>query len=193
MLDSGRYPSAVGLAVLAIEESGKLRILREMALARDNDEIRSAWRAYRQHTSKNQLWLMVDSVIKGASRLRDFRHLFDPDSDHPYLLDQIKQISFYTDCLGKAHWSLPEDVVERELATSLVTVAEILSRSREVTPEEIDLWVFHMQPVFRTTVKAMERALTAWDAEMRERGLLSGTGPTMDEFITRGLRHPKRQ
>lgn len=192
MLDHRRYPSAVGLAILAIEESGKLRIMREMALSRNNAEIQSSWREYRQHTSKNQLWLLVDSVLRGASKLREFSHLFDPNSEHPYVLDQIKQISFYTDCLGKAHWSVPQDVIEHELATALVEVAEVLSKSREVTPEEIDLWIHHMQTVFKTTMDAMERGVAAWDAEMRSRGLLSSDGPTMAEFISHGLRSPKK-
>jgi AbiV family abortive infection protein len=191
MLEADRYPTAVALSVLSIEESGKLRIFREMALARDNEELRSTWREYRQHTSKNQLWPFVESVAKGASKLGDFRRLVDPDSDHPHVLDQIKQISLYTDCLGNARWSVPEDVMERELATALVGVAKVLSASREVTPEEIELWIYYMRPAFRTTLEAMERALAEWDAEMRRRGLCSQDGHTMEEFIIHGFRAPK--
>ncbi len=35
LLNEGRYATAVALCVLAIEEAGKRRILRELALARD--------------------------------------------------------------------------------------------------------------------------------------------------------------
>lgn len=188
MFERGRSPSAIGLAILSIEESGKTRVLRELALARNEDDIKSAWREYRSHTSKNQLWLVVESLLKGASKLGDFSHLFDPDSDHPQMLDQLKQISLYTDCLGNAHWSTPEEVVDNKLARSLVTVAAVLSHSREVTQEEIDLWIFHMQPVYKTTTEAMERALMAWDKDMRARGLLKEDPFTMEEFIKRGFK-----
>ncbi|MBN1085452.1 AbiV family abortive infection protein [Erwinia aphidicola] len=37
-------------------------------------------------------------------------------TEHPFALDQLKQISFYTDCLGKAHWSIPDNVIDRDTA-----------------------------------------------------------------------------
>ena len=188
MLDHGRCASAVGLAILSIEESGKHRVLRELALFRNDEELRSAWREYRQHTSKNQLWPLIDSVSAGAAKLQDFAHLFDPDSEHPQLLDQLKQVSLYTDCLGNVHWSIPEKVTDVDLAKHLVEIATLLSHSREITPEEIDLWIFYLQPVYKTTTHAMEAALVAWDKEMRSRGLLKDDGPTMDEFVSRGFR-----
>ena len=129
LLERCRYPSAVGLAILSIEESGKLRILRELALARNQEELLDAWREYRQHTSKNQLWLVIESVLTGASRLQDFGHLFDPNSEHPQLLDQLKQISLYTDCLSNGHWSVPDGVVDMSLSKMLVEVAEVLCQS----------------------------------------------------------------
>jgi AbiV family abortive infection protein len=188
MLEQKRSPSAVGLAILSIEESGKLRVLRELSLFRNEEELRSAWREYRQHTSKNHLWLLIDSAMKGASKLQEFRHLFDPNSEHPQLLDQLKQVSLYTDCLGDAHWSIPDEVIDIDLARALVGVAEVLSHSHQVTAEEIDLWIFHMQPVYRTTTEAMELALIAWDKEIRARGLLSDGGTTMEEFVKNGIK-----
>jgi AbiV family abortive infection protein len=186
MLEQRRYPSAIGLAILSIEESGKLRILRELALARNQKELTSRWREYRQHTSKNQLWLLIDSILKGSSKLQDFGHLFDSNSEHPRLLDQLKQVSFYTDCLSNAHWSVPDEVVDMSLGRMLVEVAEVLCQSREITEEEIELWTAYLQPVYNTTQEAMERALMAWDREMRARGLLKG-GTTMAEFVTKGI------
>jgi len=186
MLEQCRYPSAVGLAILSIEESGKHRILRELALVRNQKELLSAWREYRQHTSKNQLWLLIESVLKGASKLQDFGHLFDSNSEHPQLLDQLKQISLYTDCLSNGHWSVPDEVVDMSLAKMLVEVAEVLCQSHKVTAEEMELWTIHLQPVYNTTAEAMERALIAWDREMRARGLLKG-GSTMEEFVTTGI------
>ena len=186
MFERGRYPSAAGLAILSIEESGKLRVLRDLALIKNEEELLAVWRDYRQHTRKNQHWLLVDGMIRGASRLRDFLHLFDSQADHPQILDQLKQLSFYTDCLANRHWSAPDKVIDQDLAKGLVQVAEIVCNARDITTEEIDLWSLHMKPVYKTTIEAMERALIAWDREMRSRGLVS-SGLTMEEFVTRGV------
>jgi AbiV family abortive infection protein len=53
LYENGRYASAVGLAVLAVEEAGKEAMLRSLALARNANELKEAWRDYRTHTSKN--------------------------------------------------------------------------------------------------------------------------------------------
>ena len=182
----------MGLAALAIEESGKLTVLRELALARDNKELAHAWRKYRQHTSKNQHWLLVDTFLRGASKLQDFGNLFSSDSEHPQVLDHLEQLSFYTDCLGGGRWSFPDEVIDEDLAKLLVQVAEVLSHSHEITIEEVELWIHHMQPVYKTTVEAMEHALVAWDKEMRARGLLQGGSFTMEKFVTHGIKLPEK-
>jgi AbiV family abortive infection protein len=186
MLQQERYSSAVALAILSIEEAGKHHVLRELALARNQEDLFDAWRDYRQHTSKNQMWLLIDSVLKGGSKLGDFAPLFDPASEHPQILDQLKQVSLYTDCLGNGHWSVPDEVIDANLAKMLVGVAEVLCHCAEVTTEEIDLWILHLQPVWKTTTEAMQGALVAWDREMHARGLKSAS-LSMEDFINRGI------
>ncbi len=102
-LESNRFPSAAALAILSIEESGKLFILRKLALAKTDYEVAKIWREYRSHIKKNILWLLPQLVMEGARRLDDFRPIFELEDEHPYIFDQVKQISCYTDCLGKAH------------------------------------------------------------------------------------------
>ena len=46
---------------------------------------------------------MLKMFSKGARRADEFGSLFEPAAEHPYILDQLKQVSIYTDCLGKAH------------------------------------------------------------------------------------------
>lgn len=53
LLDANRDPSATSLAILSIEEGGKVSILRSLALAKDEKEILECWRDYRSHTKKN--------------------------------------------------------------------------------------------------------------------------------------------
>jgi AbiV family abortive infection protein len=187
MLEAGRFPSAASLAVLAIEEAGKVSILRGLALAKDEKAIANCWKDYRSHTRKNATWLLPQLVAEGARRLDDFRQLFDKSSDHPCILDQIKQIGFYTDCLGKAHWSIPEVVIDDQLAKMLVEIAEIFSKEKIVSQTEIELWVKHMGPVWMTDVAAMKQALVDWQADMQRHGLIEEGINKMAQFIHLGL------
>src|ERR1700712_243598 len=57
-----RFPSACSLAILSIEESGKLPVLREIGVARDADEAKGAWKRYRTHQAKNVAWIIRDLI-----------------------------------------------------------------------------------------------------------------------------------
>ena len=188
MFDDGRYPSAVSLAILSIEESGKVSILRGLSLARDEKDIAECWRDYRSHIKKNISWILPELAAKGARSLEDLRLIVDETSDHPYLLDQIKQISFYTDCLGKAYWSIPEDVIDESLAKTLVQTAEIFSNNKnEISVLEIELWIKHMKPVWKTSMSAMKAALINWSKDMKENGLSTKEDNSMEKFLTTRL------
>ena len=103
------------------------------------------------------------------------------------MLDKLKQISIYTDCYKKGHWSVPEQIVEKELAQSLLAAAEVLSHHRDITTEEIGLWIQCLQPSWKASTAASQQALFEWDKEMRRRGLLKDEGTTMQEFFTSGI------
>lgn len=85
LLEARRYPSAMALAILAIEEAGKISILRRLAVAMSEGECADAWKEYRSHTSKSAMWVFPSLVAAGARNLEDFRPLFCPDGEHPYL------------------------------------------------------------------------------------------------------------
>jgi AbiV family abortive infection protein len=191
LFDNKSYASAIALSILAIEEAGKEHVLRGLAVARDEAELNEAWRDYRRHTKKNILWPFIDAVQKGARRADDFLPLFDPDAEHPFILDQLKQISFYTDCLRKGHWSVPEKVATKEASQSLLKIAESFTHTREITTEEIDLWIQYMKPVWHATDGSKEQALIEWDKEMRRRGLAKNS-MTMEQFFVEGVRPPKK-
>src|SRR2546428_49754 len=69
MFEAQRYETAGALAILAIEEFGKLSLLRELALAADDREAKDAWRKLRSHTAKNAMWIFPELVARGARRL----------------------------------------------------------------------------------------------------------------------------
>jgi len=104
LLEKERYPSAASLAILSLEESGKVSILRELATAVGDNEVKDAWRRYRRHTEKNYLALLPDLVAKGSRRLHEFKECFLDDSlPDRVAYDTVKQLGFYTDCCGDAH------------------------------------------------------------------------------------------
>ena len=187
LLEAKRYPSAASLSILSIEESGKVTVLRSIALARNDKEIKDCWKDYRSHTKKNVAWLLPQLVAQGARRLDDFQPLFDENSDHPYVLDQLKQIGFYTDCLGNSHWSIPEEVIDEQLARMLVKIASIFAKDTETTPKEIELWIKHIGPVWMSNAAWMKKALANWYTEMQQHGLVSEGENEMEKFIYTGI------
>jgi AbiV family abortive infection protein len=182
-----RFPSAASLAILSIEEAGKISILRSLALARTDGDIGEAWKDYRCHTRKNTAWLLPQLMGAGARKLDDLRPLFDTDSDHPYVLDQLKQIGFYTDCLGEGHWSVPEEIIDEPLAEMLVRIAKIFAHDREYTEKEVALWIEHVGPVWKEDPAWMKQAVVNWYAAMQKHGLAPEGPNEMERFIREGV------
>jgi len=187
LFEAGRFPSAASLAILSIEESGKVSILRSLAVAKSDEDIADAWRDYRSHTKKNVSWPLPKLMEEGATKLNDFKPLFEESSDHPYVLDQLKQIGFYTDCLGRAHWSIPQEVIDESLTKMLVQVAKIFARDKHISKTEIDLWIKHIGPVWKRDPSWMKRALCNWYREMQDAGLAPPGENEMEKFIKGGL------
>lgn len=187
LLSKSRFASAASLATLSIEESGKVVILRRFITAADDKERNGLWKEYRSHKKKNLNWILPDLVLRGARKLDDFRKIFDETSDHPEILDSVKQLGFYTDCLGSAHWSIPDEVVDESLAKSLVKIAEILAPERKITVTELQLWEKHMKPVWKKNDEWMRTALANWYSDMQANGLMPEGENKMARFIQGGL------
>ncbi|MET4163812.1 AbiV family abortive infection protein [Marinobacterium sp. MBR-111] len=188
LLEAGRLPTACSLAALSIEESGKVSILRAMSLARDDKELKEEWKRYRSHTNKNVQWIFPQLVAEGARRLDDLRPIFDKDAKHPSLLDQVKQLGFYTDCLGnKGHWSIPDEVIDGELAGQLVSTAELLSSASPTSEREIELWVEHVGPVWKTDLSWMKPAVANWYEAMQREGLRPEGENGTEKFLHGGI------
>lgn len=187
LLKAGRIPTAASIAALSIEEAGKVPVLRQIALATPEKEAARAWKDYRRHTKKNFMWLLPQVVDSGARKLQDFGSLVLPDAEHPQLLDQLKQLGFYTDSYKRGHWHYPEDIIDNDLAESLLHTAELLATSKEVTQQEIELWIKHLSPVWGKGQERMQQALIDWYADMQESGLASSGPNAMEVFIHQGL------
>ena len=183
LFDAERNATAAALAILAIEESGKVSILRGLSMAPDEESRRQLWSDYRSHLSKNTAWILPELVAKGARTLDELRPATDKSADHTVTLDNLKQLSLYTDCLGAGHWAEPERVVDRALAQTLVAIADVLARTEVVTSTEMELWNKHMRPVHGESMDAMRAALRNWYVEMKQLGLWDGDMATAEAFI----------
>ncbi len=172
LLVAGSHAAAASLAALSIEEEGKMSILRELALARDEGEAADAWRSFRNHSKKNTSWIIPLLAAQGARTFDDLRASTDPKSDHPAVLNRLKQRGFYTNYSEDSGWSEPKDAVDKKFAEFIVDWAERSARAqREVTTEEMDLWIEYLGPVWRTDMDSMRQALALWADEMNKRGL----------------------
>ncbi len=141
MYEAQRFASATALAILSIEEAGKSTILRQLALAESETECKQLWRAYRSHTHKNTAWILGQLVAQGKQRLEDFLPAFDPASDHPDILENLKQLCLYTDHYTTGKWSSPAEVDLGFISEYLLKVASVLSNNPETTEIEIELWI----------------------------------------------------
>ena len=183
LLAAGRYPTATALAILSIEESGKEHILRGIAMSPNENVLRKLWRNYRSHRCKSVMWILPSLVRQGARDLDSLRLASDPSAEHTSILDQLKQVSLYTDCFGSAHWSEPDNAVDEDLAGALVNIAALFAKRESVTAKEMELWVEHMRPVYGARLERMKTALLAWYSSLQENGLWDEDGVSVEEFV----------
>jgi AbiV family abortive infection protein len=185
LLENKRWQRAAALAILSMEEMGKVPVLRGLLLARDERELRESWIQYRTHTKKNVLWIVPQLVAGGARKLEHFRPAYDESSHQAKLLDSVKQLAFYSDACGRCHWSLPREVVDSALAEEMVKTAKLLVGSGHhafTTEAELQIWCKHMRPVWKTNMNEMNRGLLACYAEGEAKGVLQAKFTEFDMF-----------
>lgn len=182
LLEHGRYPSATALAILAIEERGKVAVLKRLAIVSEPADLKKTWKDYRSHRAKNAGWIVPELVRDGARTLIAMAPAVDKGAEHTALLDNLKQIAFYTDCLGEAHWSSPDVVIDEALARSIVQSAEWMHGSSEVTLRELELWQLHVRPHY--AAPSMANAMLRFQAAMFEEGLTATRPEALAAFMT---------
>lgn len=183
LLDNERYPSALALAILAIEELGKVQIIKTILLYYDEAGLKKTWKDYRSHRAKNVQWILPSLAAEGVRTLQGLRAATDAKGDHTAMLDAIKQLAFYTDCIGPhARWSEPAEAVEPELTKAIVGVAKLLHRDRVTEVRELELWVELFAPHYEKS--GMVDALLRFQKRMFDEGLTDTTAETMKAFVT---------
>jgi AbiV family abortive infection protein len=182
LFEAKRYSTALALAILAIEEAGKVSILRGFAMIDDVSELRGQWTRYRDHRSKNGAWIILEKAKSGAKTLNDLADVVDPKADHTQLINSIKQLALYTGCYGNAHWAEPDKIFDDDkLASVLIETARLLTTKDDPTEREIKIWIKHMKPVWKTS--GMSAAIVRFHTELYQEGLSSSTPEDVVKFI----------
>jgi AbiV family abortive infection protein len=181
LLVAGRLPSAAALAILSMEERGKTILLKRLALVSDPADLKNTWREYRSHRAKNAGWIIPQLVNEGVRTMHGMAKALDQNAEHAGLLDALKQISLYSDCLGKAHWSIPTEVIDESLVQSLVASAELMWGGRSVTVREIELWSEIVGPHYNRS--RMSEAVVQWQHAMVAEGLSDTLPETLEAFM----------
>lgn len=187
LFDNDRFERCVALSILAIEEAGKSSIIRSILLTDDQKELKKEWQNYRRHTEKNLSWIVPELISKGARRLEDLRPMVDADSDHGHALDNLKQLSFYTDIFSARKWSFPSKVIDQELANGILSTAKIMVKKENDglnSEQGLELWVKHLKPVWKQEMIKMKQALINCYNEAESLGIIEeGKTNEMVKFL----------
>jgi AbiV family abortive infection protein len=106
LFSNGRYARAAALAVLALEEVGKIKILPRIFNTSDTRSRKIAWKEYRDHQAKSAEMItaggqpgLVESEVR---------------SDFGQQADALKQLGFYSNPLTSGEWAEPAKTVNRD-------------------------------------------------------------------------------
>lgn len=185
LFENGRYARAICLSVLSIEESGKPSIIRSIILEDDSKEIANLWKSFRRHQDKNSLWIVPELIMNGVKRLEEMRKVVDPKSDHPQVLDNLKQLCFYSDVFTKGKLSLPDEVATKDVASELLAIANSNIKETFNSEKALEIWVKHLKPVWKKQMIEMKNALMNCYQELEDEGIIEGgTSSKMEEFLS---------
>jgi AbiV family abortive infection protein len=187
LFDNNKYERATALSILAIEEAGKVSIIRSILVENNQKELNKEWKRFRSHNEKNWGLAFQDHVDKATNTIEDFRPLFD-NNNQGQVFDQLKQLSIYTDLFKNGNWSSPDKVITKEIATSILSTAKLFIDKDEqamTTEEELTLWVKHLKPVWKKDMLQMKQALINCYNEAEQTRVLAGSAGTkeMIEFL----------
>jgi len=174
LFEAERYPSAVTLAVLAIEEIGKDLILRDLLFVSGQKELSAGWKAFVSHRKKNFFWTLPMLAILGARRLEQFRPVIDLKEVSAEFLDKYKLVATYTDCItDEYHWQEPINAISKSDCELLLGTTRLLVNRHPVTKREIELWAEYVGPEIGKSENLQAAALRKMYVAMRDEGMIS--------------------
>lgn len=108
-----RYARAAAIAVLAIEEVGKVKVLHRIFHAEHDGARKIAWNEYRRHRAK-----AAEMITAGPGLVdKDVRSVFSHQAD------ALKQLGLYSNLLKSGDWVHPAEAVNETGALLAVQLA----------------------------------------------------------------------
>lgn len=110
LLHAGDPATALSLAILALEEHGKIEIIQQIGKAASEKETSEWWQRYRDHKAKT--FEFLEQYAKGKAVVDEvaISAFCEENEDMLPLLDLLKQLGFYTDCSGQCRWHNPKSI-----------------------------------------------------------------------------------
>ena len=163
------YASAITLAVLSIEEAGKAGVIRGILRAKDPVQLKKAWREFRSHNSKSILWIVPHMAMTGEPEtFGDFAGL--STSNHPQVLDRVKQLATYTECLEGSMWADPKSIGGKDVAEYVLFSARFLAAQPAESQRGLELWLETVKHD-AATVEEAEDSMVELYARLQAEGL----------------------
>ena len=179
------YATTVSLAVLAIEEAGKLPILRRMLTVADDAEMRQCWKEFRSHCLKNGQ-AKFPACVNSTVGLDDLRCTVEVTQENQKL-DDLKQLGLYVDCAGDAEWVSPIESITGEIAAAMVLIAAIVcSAGGLTTVRELEIWQETVGACPYGPLSEMKNQIVRWRRRLEKEGLAQ-PDPGFEKFVMSGV------
>jgi len=154
LFENERYPTAMAVAILAIEEVGKLPILRRMALAGSASQWGACWRDFSDHFTKSLTWVLTSVASDYTEGGPDGFHRKYLEERDLHLLNSLKQVGLYVGCYGKGKWVEPSSKITKDVASFPLHLAKMLLTGSQPssfdTPTAVQRWSEYMDGLFLT-------------------------------------------
>jgi AbiV family abortive infection protein len=177
LFDNHSYPRAIALSVLAIEEAGKVYMIKNLLLS--TQRIHSLWKELRNHKSKNFHWVFPMLKRMGVTDEEVIMSFTNKLSDSAVFLDQLKQICFYTEAIkvnGKCNWWHPSVITDRATAKVYLDIAN------EVVFDDGILWTVEALGVFKSFASYEDGEVSYSNILAYYQALFDGGHITEDRF-----------
>ncbi|MFP8487927.1 AbiV family abortive infection protein [Gracilimonas sp. Q87] len=174
---NNRYERTVTLSILAIEEIGKIPILRSILLEDGQKDLNKVWKNFRTHQEKNWGLFFSDYIKDGAENIDDLKFMFIDDKSKDKV-ENLKQLSIYTDYFKGDKWSIPSKVIDEKLAKTILKQAQFFvnqQNSHLTTEKELKLWIKHMKPVWKKDMSLMKAGMVKFYEEALELEILDSS------------------
>lgn len=144
LFKASKFPRAISLAIMAVEEVSKIEIIKKILLA--NGIEGRIWKEFKNHKTKNHTWYFP--VLKKFSVANnDVKHFVGAKSNWVKRIDDLKNQTLYLNANRKNdgldfEWNLPKTLVQKDFCGMfLVAAIEVVNDDR-ITWDSDSLEIF---------------------------------------------------